>query len=326
MSKYGTVTVGYATLLGERLLAHRCAVATSPGHHGPRGFTLTEMLMVIATIAVLAVIVLGACEAVCDEANKVRCAARLKGLGLAIYAYARSSDGRLPDTGAASPLGGPVPADGFHFRDDWDSRGTALWPQERRTGNAGNLYLLIRLGLAEPRDFICPASGDRAAFGPFCQGRFGFLAFQRGSLSLTAEEKEFLRLNATRHCSYSYQNMLGHPGNDCRVADPNAGGVHLESSPPDLAILADHNPYTQLSGACRPGLDPAADPQANSLNHAGRGQNVLYVDLSVAWHTTPLCGARLPDGTRDNIYRPAAGGVTDPQNVPRHARDSYLVP
>jgi len=284
------------------------------------------MLIVIAAIAVLAVIVIQAAEGVCDEVGKARCAARLKGLGLAIYAYARSNDGRLPDTGAASPIAGPVPDDAFHFPDEWDSRGTAFWPQERRAGNAGNLYLLIRLGLAHPRDFICPASGDRPAFGPFDEGRFSFLACQPGSLSLTPEEKEFLRLNSTRHCSYSYQNMLGHPANDSNIADPAAGGVHLDNSPADLAILADHNPYTQLRGACRPGLDPDADPLANSLNHAGRGQNVLYLDLSVVWHTSPECGARLPGGTRDNIYRPAEGGVTDPRNIPRHVRDSYLVP
>lgn len=284
------------------------------------------MLVVLTSVALLAALVLGAYDAVCEEADKVCCAARLRGLGAILVAYAERSAGVLPDTGAASPIAGPVPDDGFHFPDAWDGPGTALWPDERRTGNVGNLYLLIRMGLARPDDFICPASGDQPAFGPFCHQRFSFLAFKRSSLSLTDREKEFLRSHATRHCSYSYQNMLGHPLGDASVADPCAGRVLLHSSPPDLAVMADHNPYTQLQGEDRPCLDPQAHPLANSLNHAGRGQNVLYLNGAVTWHTTPLCGARLGDGTRDNIYRPGAGSVLDPENVPRHVRDSFLVP
>ena len=94
----------------------RClAVATSSARPVCRAFTLTEMLIVIAAIAVLAVIVIEAGDGVCDEVGKTRCAARLKGLGLAVYAYARANDGRLPDTGAASPLTTPPPRPGSPF-------------------------------------------------------------------------------------------------------------------------------------------------------------------------------------------------------------------
>jgi hypothetical protein len=284
------------------------------------------MLVVIGIVTLLATVVVGTIGAVRDTADRAMCAAQVRKIGQTMLAYANMSRGLLPDTGAASPLAGRVPDDGFHFSDVWDSRGTSTWPHERRTGNAGNLYLLIRMGLLTPDDFICPASGDRAAFGPFHDGRFGFLATKRGSVSLTSKEKEFLRLNATRHCSYSYQNMLGHPWGDPSVAEPEAARIRIDASPEDLAILADHNPYTQLRGEGRDGLDPNAEPLANSLNHGGDGQNVFYLSGSVAWHSTPLCGAVLGDGTRDNIYRPARGSVLDPRNIPRHARDSYLVP
>lgn len=307
-------------------MAGRCRA--TPGRLDARrpAFTLVEMLVVLSAAALLTVLVAGACEAVRDEADKALCAARLKGLHLVLRAYADRFDGLLPDTGAASDLAGPLPDDRCHFPDRWDCRGTAMWPDERRTGNTGNLYLLIRIGLATPKDFICPASGDRPAFGPFTRERFGFLAFEPGSLFLTDQEKTFLRSNTTRHCSYSFQNMLGHPRSDWAVADPAAARVHIDQSPHDLVILADHNPYTQLQGEDRPYLDPDSHPLANSLNHAGRGQNVLYLDGCVTWQTTPECGARLDDGGRDNIYRPAEGSPLDPRNIPRHVRDSYLVP
>lgn len=302
------------------------AATRVPARRGRPGITLVEMLLVVTSVVLLAAILAGAYSAVRDHVSRVLCAGKLRNLSTVLRGYAEGSRGFLPDTGAASPLAGPVPDDGFHFPDAWNSRGTAFWSRERRTGNAGNLYLLIRLGLAQPDDFICPASGDRAAFGPFFAERFSFLAFEPGSLSLTDEEREFLRLNTTRHCSYSYQNMLGHGQGDPDVADPAAGRLHLEYSPPDVAVLADHNPYTQLEGEGREVRDPDAEPLANSMNHAGRGQNVLYVDGSVAWRETPLCGAQLGDGTRDHIYRPAAGSVLDPTNIPRRESDSFLVP
>jgi type II secretory pathway pseudopilin PulG len=307
-------------------MERRPAGTTACRHSGRPAITLVELLVVVVCIALLAAALLGAYGAVRVEADKTLCAARLKGIGTAFLGYAKGNGGLLPDAGAASSLAGPIPDDGWHFPDRWDGRGTAFWPRERRTGNAGNLYLLVRLGLAEPRDFVCPASGDEPAFGPFFEQRFSFLAFKRGSLSLTTREKEFLRLKATRHCSYSYQNMLGHRQGDPAVADPEAGSLHIDYAPPDLAIVADHNPYTQMRGENRPRVDPEAEPLANSLNHAGQGQNVLTVDGRVAWHATPLCGAVLGDGTRDHIYRPAAGAVRDPANIPRHVRDSYLVP
>jgi len=290
------------------------------------GFTLVEMLVVITCLLLFMALVAGVYEAARDEGHRTACAGQLKALHTTLRCYAYANHGYLPDTGAASTLAGPVPKDRWHFPDTWDSRGTPFWPEERRTGNAGNLYLLIRLGLTTPQRFVCPATGDKAAFGPFLDTRWSFLAFQPGSLSLTAEERRFLEQRATRHCSYSYQNMLGHPNGDWAVADRRAAEVHVELSPPELVILGDHNPYTELQGEARPRVDPEAEPLANSLNHGGRGQNVLYLSGTVAWSTTPECGAILGDGSRDNIYRPAAGDVQDPRNIPRHEKDSYLVP
>ncbi len=305
----------------------RLGVATSSRRDGKAGgFTLVEMLVTLFCAVALASIVLLCYSAVVDQANRTMCRARLHRLGGALFAYAQEYEGFLPDTGATRLARGRVPPGTPRFNDTWDNRGTALWPHSRNTGNAGNLYLLIRAGLAEPKDFICPATGDKPAFGPFSSRRFSFLAFQPGSLSLTPRERRFLRIHTGRHCSYSYQNVLG-----IRNPGPGACGVsvrrlHRCHSPPDLAILADHNPYTELRGLNRPRLDPTEHPSANSLNHGGAGQNVLYLGGHVIWSDTPACGASLPGGECDNIYRPGQGAVRDPRNIPESRRDSYLVP
>jgi hypothetical protein len=96
--------------------------------------------------------------------------------------------------------------------------------------------------------------------------------------------------------------------------------------PADLVVLADRNPYTRPEGTRQPVLSADSDPEANSLNHSGTGQNVLALDGSVRWHETPRCGAPRPGGERDNIYRPDAGRPDDPENIPRSLEDSFLVP
>jgi prepilin-type processing-associated H-X9-DG protein len=284
------------------------------------------MMLVVMVVLLLAGLCMTAIDAAGDQVSDTFCAAQLRNLGKALFTYAESNQGWLPDVGAVSPQVGRLPLGGPLFEDTWDHPGTGQWPDSRHAGNHANLYLLIRQGLASPGDFLCPATGDSPTPGGPPPRRTGFIDLREGSDQFTDAQQTFFRERASRHCSYSYQNMLGHPMCDPSVAEPEASMFHVERSPSDLAILADHNPYTCIRGTGRRCLDPDKEPTANSLNHGGRGQNVLYLDGRVQWHTTPECGAALPDGTRDNIYRPAAGAVTDPTNIPRHRKDSYLVP
>jgi hypothetical protein len=110
------------------------------------------------------------------------------------------------------------------------------------------------------------------------------------------------------------------------VARPGAATTQRAYHPADLAVCADRNPYTRTDLVRQPTVSADADPGANSPNHHGAGQNVLYLNGEVAWRTTPWCGALRSDGRRDHIYRPDAGRPDDPLNVPRSAADSFLVP
>ena len=85
-------------------------------------------------------------------------------------------------------------------------------------------------------------------------------------------------------------------------------------------VVADANPLTEAN---RLGL--RASHLQSSNNHGQKGQNMLFSDGSVEWHTTPL----LPDGSNeaDNIWLPrdsAGRERVDLQAWPTHARDTFV--
>jgi len=296
-----------------------------------RGITLTEMLVTTAGASCLVAMLLPALVEVRGSAERTVCAANLSRLGEALWLYATDHDGWLPDCGAASSLGGAVPGDGRHFASLWDSPGSCAWPSRRPVGNQANLWLLVRLGYASPRQFICPGTADRPSLNSAEDSAvLGFLAIRPETGSPTAEEQRFLGRVAAARCSYSYQNQFAHPATSPAVADPRNATTHTFLHPPTLAVLADRNPYTRPRGTRQPVVaaeDETEDaPEPNSLNHGGAGQNVLYLNGEVAWHETPRCGPVRADGRPDHIYRPDAGAPDDPQNIPRAVDDAYLVP
>jgi competence protein ComGC len=289
--------------------------------------TLTEMLAVTMGLACLVAVLIPALTTAKDAADRAICAANLSRLGEALRYYAADHDGYLPDCGAASPRGGKVPRDGRHFPSRTNAPGTCTWPSVRAVGNQANLWLLVREGYALPGQFICPATSDRPSLNtPLDDRTMGFLAMRSDSAELTAAEERFLTRVAAGRCSYSYQNQFVHPGTDPEVSDPRNATTHTVLHPASLAVLADRNPYTRTELVLQPVVPPYDQPEANSPNHHGAGQNVLYLGGEVEWHDTPFCGPTREFGLRDNIYWPDAGDPDDPKSIPRTVRDSYLVP
>ena len=292
-----------------------------------RAITLTEMLATVGGLACLFAALVPALLGAKDAADRAACAGNLAHIGRAMAVYASEYGGDLPDCGAASPLGGAVPADGKHVPSRTNAPGTCAWPDVRAVGNQANLWLLVRGGYAQAGVFVCPATADRPSLNSSdALGAMGFLAMDPATGRPVPHEARFLQKIAAGRCSYSYQNQFAHPATDPQEARPGAPTTNHAYHPLDLAVVADRNPYTRTDLVRQPTVSPDTHPDANSLNHHGAGQNVLYLSGEVHWHSTPWCGALRADGVYDHIYRPDAGRPDDPHNLPRAPADSFLVP
>jgi hypothetical protein len=124
------------------------------------------------------------------------------------------------------------------------------------------------------------------------------------------------------HLSYSYENPYG-----TRAAVNN--GWQLQQPEDTYAIAADTNPGGSAVTTVTPDSPSDQMKKANSLNHAGEGQNVLYGDYHVAFASNPFCGT-----SHDNIYTAAGPEVKDEQArgtavigaSPCSGTDSILLP
>lgn len=152
--------------------------------------------------------------------------------------------------------------------------------------NSAGLFKLVKYGHASPVDFQCPAVGGSS------------FTVQAGMLDFPAAE----------HISYSYQHALGR-----RILRTDTGLRQVQST---MAILADSSPLLRRGRSPRVRL-----AFATSENHKNAGQNVLYLDMHVAWATRPDVGV-----LGDHIY--LAGSCRDycGDEVPTGPTDSFLLP
>ena len=169
-----------------------------------------------------------------------------------------------------------------------------------------SMFMVIIQGYSTPKQFICPNSGDSeddlrntadSKQRPAIPGidRFDFAGYDR--------------------LSYGYQIPFGsltRPRQDLddRMAVMADKGPYFEAGKPraDGTVPDQHNkvlPPAQWTDAKQILQRSNEDWRPyNSRNHAGEGQNVLFVDDHVTFHKNPLAGVN-----NDNIYTIQSGSA-----------------
>ncbi len=191
-----------------------------------------------------------------DIAEKHACTLQMRQVGQALQHYARDNNDLLPQV--------------YH------QPGAKWWhvgsQDEGKTSNTRNFFLLVKNGYLSAKNFICPAANSD------------------GKIRLDFSPEQLLRLRDfpdRQSVNYSF-----------RLVQPNEGlnmGLGRKNGP----LMTDQNPlFADFDAFFSEQLDLNENPEllkANSPNHNGKGQNVLFDDGHVDFATSRRWGFGLDD-------------------------------
>jgi prepilin-type processing-associated H-X9-DG protein len=275
---------------------------------GRSAFTLLELLVVIFLVIILAAVFIPMAMRERVGSYRVRCASNLKQIGLAIQLYGNENKGAYPRTGyvpGATLSFSNDTTDGSSPRDPFGDKG--LPGKVADNDMTAAIFLLIRTQEINAEVFVCENSDQEADM----LGK----GIALNKISFT---------NWQKNLSYSFINVYP----DSQAV---ANGYYIDShTGAETAIVADMNPgigdnYDVTSPTEKSSTSDMK--KANSRNHQGTGQNVLYGDGHAEFQQNAFCGMK-----RDNIFTVSGstdGSITTSKTVvgsPKWAGDSVLLP
>jgi type II secretory pathway pseudopilin PulG len=284
------------------------------------GFTLTELLVLILIFLLLLSIFIPFIRKTRESDHRVRCQSNLRTIGAALQNYSKMNQGEFPRV-VHDVVN--MPAGYFAYTGPFSTNPFAGDGRVSANDVTASLFLLVRGGFATPDMFVCPSTSDYP----------DALAGAGGNAAGPMSRSNF---RGARNLSYSY-------------ADPfsAAPGYRFNANflPGDFVVVADMNPGKGGgSDVTAPAVNapPLELAKANSKNHGGAGQGVLFADIHVEWRQTPYTGVGYyaTKDVGDNIYTVMAEralpekpdpvmtvkGLVGPQYGPAWKGDTYLVP
>jgi prepilin-type N-terminal cleavage/methylation domain-containing protein len=255
----------------------------------PKGFTLVELLVVIAVIALLVGILMPALAMERQLAYRLDCGRNLAGIGKAMLIYCKDYDDKMPRAGGRTSVYRAVINNWMNV-----SRKVAFGLAADGNGGYGNItscfYLLIKYSEVTPKSFLCAGDPGVTEFKPSEHGLPGVDLIDLWDFGPPPTQA---------HCSYAYHMPYG-------VFALTA------LSEPGMAVAADPNPWQATPGqVARPptdwtlfsgGTDRESIKNGNAQTHQEDGQNVLFMDGHSTFEKSSRCG--MDD---DNIYTRWAG-------------------
>ncbi|MCG3181133.1 MAG: hypothetical protein BIFFINMI_03507 [Phycisphaerae bacterium] len=252
-----------------------------------KAFTLIELMVVVAIIALLISILLPSLGRAREAARRIKCGGNLNNIGKSLKTY-QSSD---------SKQSFPMVAVGKQ------NDGTTAAPAGAAAADTdGSLWLLVSTGSVSPDIFICPSDG----------GANNVVAFSDDIASNTnnpfphTDDHGKIPTSGSgtyRSLSYSYQfpqGSKGKPGNDA-VGSATKFAIMADRAPLQTKItllLAASATDVETAKAWLNDSTKVSDKKTvNSPNHNGDGQEILFQDGHVEWAAHPWVGVR-----DDNIY------------------------
>ncbi len=253
----------------------------APQAPGPRGFTLIELLVVVAIIALLISILLPSLGKAKELANRVYCAANLRGVAQALYLYASDNNNFCPTLPPPAVPGTwqnqlkPGPSGIASADATIQQMFTSTSPSYEAGSPTACLWVLVLQKQVVPKMLVCKS--DRAVAGA----------------------ASYIGDNGQYYANFQDEYQLSYS-----IEYPWIGGTsapawrgHLDSAIPymcDMAPLSGDNGKDTTA--------PRGSRLANSGNHDDMGQNVSYGDTHVDWQKDCYAGE-----TRENMFTMGTG-------------------